>query len=165
MDRWYIVRTKAGQEKRAETNLNNQHFCIYNPIIKKATTKQIKEEPLFPGYMFVQLDSDQAEWGKIRSTRGVLDFLRIGGIPGYINDELIMSIVAQCAAINSVADLPVLTKGNIIKIINGPFEGVQGIFLSKSGFERVNILISLANTKTVVKIAQKNLEIVPCVNC
>ena len=55
--KWLIARYKAKELKKLESNLLNQKFGYYPP---KITTKKInsksKEEILFPGYIFVNIE-------------------------------------------------------------------------------------------------------------
>ena len=65
---WYLLKTKVREEVRAVDNLENQEFEAYCPqyLEKK------KLAPLFPGYAFVRLCTQDIErYHKIRSTRGV----------------------------------------------------------------------------------------------
>ena len=65
---WYILMTKAGEESRAQRNLENQGFNVYGPTIKGGT----KRVALFPGYIFVHMNADDmSRYHRIRSTPGV----------------------------------------------------------------------------------------------
>ena len=65
---WYILMTKAGEEARAQRNLESQGFNVYSPTIEGST----KRVALFPGYVFVLMDAeDMSRYHRIRSTPGV----------------------------------------------------------------------------------------------
>ena len=90
MKKWYLIKTKPRQEQIAILNLERQHYYVYCP---SALINQ-KNVVLFPGYLFIQLDSEMQNWSPIKSTKGVLNFVRfplflIGGgvffaLYGYI---------------------------------------------------------------------------------
>ena len=54
MKHWIVATYKINEIKKVESNLSNQNFDYYLPkiIIEKANSK-IKEEVLFPGYIFI----------------------------------------------------------------------------------------------------------------
>lgn len=74
---WYLLKTKVREELRAQENLENQGFQSYCPVFKSESKGQIKEEVLFPGYLFLQLElrRDLDKFHKIRSTRGVSEMV------------------------------------------------------------------------------------------
>ena len=60
--------TKAGEESRAQRNLESQGFNVYGPTIKGST----KRVALFPGYVFARMDvEDMNRYHRIRNTPGV----------------------------------------------------------------------------------------------
>ena len=85
MKHWYLVKTKSKQEDIAILNLENQNFHVYCPyaLIKN------KNEVLFPGYIFIQLDKDTQNWSPIRSTKGVINFVRFGLNFAQVPDHII----------------------------------------------------------------------------
>ena len=80
MKKWYVIKTKANQEKKAITNLSRQGyeiFCPLSPFLKKFKNSIIKIlNPLFPSYIFIRLDLDIDGWRKINNTYGVKEILR-----------------------------------------------------------------------------------------
>jgi transcriptional antiterminator RfaH len=99
MRNWYLIYTKPRQELIAVANLQNQAYTAFAPQVslKKRTNQGWKEviEPLFPNYVFIQLDDVADDWRPIRSTRGVSGFVRFGsGLPAPISDELMQPLLA-----------------------------------------------------------------------
>lgn len=58
---WYLVHTKGKQEETALTNLQRQNFRCYMPMLYVEKVRRGKPvvvaEPMFPSYVFVQLDA------------------------------------------------------------------------------------------------------------
>ena len=56
---WYLVHTKPWQEKCALENLQRQGFQCYLPALPSEKLRQgmlvVKDEPLFPRYLFIRL--------------------------------------------------------------------------------------------------------------
>lgn len=98
MKQWYLIYTKPRQELIAVVNLQNQAYTAFAPqlSVKKRTNQGWKQvnEPLFPNYVFIQLDDVTDDWKPIRSTRGVSGFVRFGsGVPVPIRDELMQPLL------------------------------------------------------------------------
>ena len=74
MKKWYLIKTKPRQENTAIINLENQEYTTYCPIAKINK----KNVVLFPGYVFIYLDKHNENWSPIRSTKGVINFVRFG---------------------------------------------------------------------------------------
>ena len=56
MKNWIIATYKTNEINRLERNLLNQKFDYYLPkITKKKINSKLKEELLFPGYVFVNI--------------------------------------------------------------------------------------------------------------
>ena len=56
---WFLLRTKARQEKRAKDHLERQHIEVFCPevnveIINRGKVS-IASEILFPGYLFIRI--------------------------------------------------------------------------------------------------------------
>jgi transcriptional antiterminator RfaH len=99
MKQWYLLYTKPRQEQIAVANLQNQTYRALAPqvSVRKRTNQGWKEvsEPLFPNYVFIQLDDVTDDWRPIRSTRGVSGFVRFGsGLPSPISDDLMQPLLA-----------------------------------------------------------------------
>jgi transcriptional antiterminator RfaH len=79
---WYVLTSKPREEQRAYDNLISQGYDIFLPklakVIKKKVDKTVAFQPLFPNYLFIQLDKQVANFNAIRSTRGVGSFVRFG---------------------------------------------------------------------------------------
>ena len=73
---WYAIQHKPAQGDRALENLQNQDARCFYPKVTveriRAGKRTTRLEPLFPGYLFINIDPSDPLWGKLRSTRGVL---------------------------------------------------------------------------------------------
>lgn len=150
---WYAIQYKPAQGDRALRNLQNQNARCFYPKVTveriRASKRTTVLEPLFPGYLFINIDPTDPLWGKLRSTRGVLRVVSFGGNPMPIPDEVIDYIYDGLTA---VEDQGGLKKGEKIQIQDGPFRGVEGIFQAYDGEERAIVLISFMQTQQVVRV-------------
>jgi len=146
--RWYLVYTKPRQEDVARTNLERQGYRIYLPKIRTPRRRMgrriIRIEPMFPRYLFIHLDTETDNWAPIRSTVGVMKLVRFGVSPSPVPDDLI-AVLAGRETADGVQDVPLheFRAGQRIRIESGPFAGYEGIFLAKTGRDRVSVLLDI----------------------
>lgn len=163
MKHWYLLRCKARQEKRAEEHLANQSFSCYNPMVwvnkpKVSISKQILE-PLFPGYLFIELEDDVSNWGAIRCTRGVLGFVRFGQYPTPVLPGVVQNLMETVPLLQiGISESHSFTTGDNIRITEGCFAGLNAIYQCESGKERAIILLNIVGNSTAVQIDKMALE-------
>ena len=155
MKHWYLVKTKSKQEDIAILNLENQNFHVYCPyaLIRN------KKEVLFPGYIFIQLDKDTQNWSSIRSTKGVLYFVRFGLSYAKIPDNIIEFIKTN--ELNTAEKLKNINKfksGDKVQITDGVFKNCIAIFKSYKSDERVILLMNLLGQQQKLTIKQESLN-------
>ena len=155
MKHWYLVKTKSKQENIAILNLENQNFHVYCPFVLIRN----KNEVLFPGYIFIQLDKDTQNWSPIRSTKGVLHFIRFGLSYAKIPDNIIEFIKTN--ELNTAEKLKNINKfkpGDKVQIADGVFKNCIAIFKSYKSDERVILLMNLLGQQQKLTIKQESLN-------
>src|ERR1700720_2773321 len=84
--RWYVVQTHPHAESKASAHLRRQDFTVYLPYYLKQRRHARRIEkvraPLFPGYLFVSIDTATQRWLSIDSTFGVTKLVRDGDRAG-----------------------------------------------------------------------------------
>lgn len=161
---WYLIFTKPRQENLARENLERQGFITYLPLAKQTRRRNgryIKSiEPYFPRYLFIQLNTETDNWSPIRSTVGVVQMVRFGGVPAVVPDELV-----TCLKENDDPDglqklvRQDLSPGDKVEIINGPFAGYQGIYQQRKGSERVAVLLDIVGKTAAVTLSAHDLQV------
>jgi len=160
---WYLLTSKPGKDALAEQQLLNQGYEVYRPIgqrLRKRRGKMVKTlESLFPRYMFIRLDSINDNWGPIRSTIGVQQFVRFGTDPAYVPDSLVELLKEREAELgNNAVDLDRYKKGEKVLITDGAFKGLQAVFCSYDGEERSIVLLNILHKETKMSISPANLS-------
>ncbi len=93
--KWYLLKTKPGEEQRVETNLKASNIICYSPKIKKmvnCVSGPISvAKPLFPQFVFVRTVMDK-NYQTINYTRGVAGIVNYGRGPVTVSDEVIERI-------------------------------------------------------------------------
>lgn len=162
MDRkWYLVYTKAQRECLAKQHLARQGYTVFLPMVKqKRRIRGIlasRIEPFFPRYIFVHLNEED-NWSPIRSTLGVVNLVRFGGLPAQVPTGLVDTLLAQEEALSVVHPTCDFTEGDSVRIVAGPFEGMDALFSASASNDRAMILLRIANQHTVARIDLANLE-------
>ena len=159
---WILVYTKVKQEKRANENLLNQGFKTFLPLISSSNINLKSEilKPVFPRYIFVQVDLKSENWNSIRSSYGVSGIVMFGEEFTPIPPEIIISLKDKLNAEDiyeqKVKDID-YKKGDKLTIKQGKLAGIDAIFLSKKSKDRVRLLLSLLNTKIVTEISASDI--------
>lgn len=149
---WYLLQCKPRQDQRALENLQRQNYLCFQPVCHQERlvrgVRKIVEEPLFPGYLFIQLEAG-SNWAPLRSTRGVARVVSFGGQPRPVADDLIARLRAREAG---QSPRPLLLQGETVRIEHGPLAGLEAIFLCTQGEQRVVLLMNLLQREQRVQL-------------
>ena len=160
---WYVIHTKPRQESRALVNLESQGYDCYLPTLTKQKLQRgvlaMAQEPLFPRYLFIRLDSTQSgkSWGPIRSTLGVSRLVTFGFEPARV-DEALINLLKQHSEHTENAPTKLYQTGERLLITTGPFAGIEAIFEMDDGESRAMVLIELLSKPTHLKLPIASLE-------
>ncbi|KPQ29174.1 MAG: transcription elongation factor/antiterminator RfaH [Marinobacter excellens HL-55] len=156
---WYALQHKPAQGDRALQHLLNQDVSCYYPKIEvekiRAGKRSQKLEPLFPGYLFVNLEQTDPMWSKLRSTRGVARIVGFSNKPAAISDEVIEHIKVSLV---KVAQQGGIKPGQPVELDEGPFKGISAIFQAYDGEERAVVLVSFMQRQHQVKVALASVK-------
>lgn len=160
MKHWYLVQTKAKQEKIAGDNLQRQGYTIFLPVLQQVRRSagrwQDRMEPLFPGYLFIQINTQQ-NVSPIRSTKGVLRLVRFGIELQPVPDAIINEIRQRVMSAESKPHRLPLKKGDRVIITAGSFQGMEAIFQAESGARRVELLLEMLGRKHKVNMERDEI--------
>lgn len=154
---WYLIKTKPKSEVIALKNLNNQGFECYLPMIKvERVIKnkiEVKELPLFPRYLFIKLDDGFASksWTPVRSTKGVSNLVKFGEAFAKVHEDLVEIIKFREFQEQSKI-CPLYKKGQILKILKGPFAGFESIYQGMDAEMRVITLFEFMRKPLIIHV-------------
>ena len=154
MRNWYLIKTKSRQEHVAIKNLENQDYSTYCPTV----TIKNKHIVLFPGYLFIYLDKEKENWSPIRSTKGVLNFVRFGLNFAQVPDTIIKFIKAnELISKEKLNNLNRFKSGDKIQITDGIFKNCIAIFKSSKPQDRVILLMDILGQQQSITIKQESV--------
>ena len=138
------LQARPGQTERAARELLNQGYEVFSPDIRLEKLRGGKRieciEPLFPGYVFIELSELESNWRPIRSTRGVARLVTFGTKPAVVPDEVVEQLRKRRHA--SAADAP-LRPDQSVRIEEGPFQHLDAVFVEYDGDKRAILLLQL----------------------
>ena len=158
---WYLLKTKARQEKRAMENLQRQNVKCYCPeiLIEKVLRGKKSKiiEILFPGYLFANFENAISTIHSVKSTRGIKSFVSFGGTPARVPCALIQELKEKTKQSENllISKLPKL--GDKLKVTDGPFNGLVAVFCKTNGNERAEVLLNLMNQQVKATIHYSDL--------
>ncbi len=155
---WCAVQTHARSEDKAAFHLRRQGYEVYLPKHLKTRRHARRVDwvpsPLFPRYLFVLIDPTAMPCWSIRSTVGVSALVSFGQKPAAVPEEIIHEIrVRQDEnGLVKINEVEKFKPGQAIRVADGPFTDVEGLFECPSDDDRVNILLKIMGRTVRVRL-------------
>ncbi len=154
MNKWYLIKTKPRQEKKAKKNLENQGYRTFCPMIKINDRLVV----LFPGYLFIQLNEKTQNWSPINSTKGVSHFVKFGLNFAKAPNSVIEFIKTnQHITADKLNNLNKFKPGDKVQISDGTFKDYTAIFKCYKSDERVILLMNLLRCEQSLSIKKESV--------
>ena len=152
MKKWYLIKTKPKQEKKAEQNLENQGYVAFCPIAKINNKLVV----LFPSYLFVQLNEKTQNFSPIYSTKGVSYFVKFGLNFAKVPTSVIKFIKTnQHITTEKLINLNKFKLGDKVQISDGAFKNYIAIFKCYKSDERVILLMNLLGNEQQISFKKE----------
>ncbi|TVR96093.1 MAG: transcriptional activator RfaH [Rhodospirillales bacterium] len=148
MSEWCVVNTLPHQEARAELNLLRQGFRAWFPVMARTRRHARKIEtiraPVFPGYLFVELDLDRESWGTINHSFGVRRLLTQDLKPQVVPDGFVVTL-RDAIDPDGIWAMPAaeLRPGQRVRVASGPFADQVATVVSLAPGDRVRVLLEM----------------------
>ena len=152
IEKWFVLRTKPRQEKKAAAYLSDAGFEVYIPLketIKIWSDRKKKvEEPIIPSYIFIHIS--EAERQSIFPAVGVSNYLYWLKKPVVIRDEEMIKLKRW---FNDHAEEEIqsreITVGSTVKVESGLLAGKEGV-VEKVGNKYLTLTIPKLGVKLQV---------------
>jgi transcription antitermination factor NusG len=157
---WYVSYTRPRHEKRVAQQLAEQGIGCFLPLYcsvrRWKDRRKVLDLPLFPGYVFVQVNG-QNRLSLLRLP-GVLGLICVQGKPALVPSAEIRSLQQGLGSGNQVRPHPYLQAGRKVRIRSGSLAGVEGLFVRRRDSARVVLSISLIQRSVSVEIDEADVE-------
>ena len=159
--RWYVVKTKVRAEQVAEENLSRQGYEAWLPRVtcerRRRGKWQLNSEPLFPGYVFVELEAGVQNFSPIRSTRGVSNLVSFSREPKAMPEGAVETLRQLHDSRKNAEDVELFEKGQKVRLVDGPFRGWEGVYNARQADERVIIMLQVLGKQQSLAFARDDV--------
>lgn len=156
---WYVLYTYPNYEKKVLKVASQKNIPCFLPTQKVvriwSDRRKILEVPLFPNYLFVQVNKQNRF--TILDILGVVRFVSHSGKPALISDDEI-KLIKKMSNSQEITLEQDFVNGDLVRIVEGPFIGLEGILFHKKGknrlairIEGINQSISISSCKLMVE--------------
>ncbi len=155
---WYAVLTQPHGEAKALAHLDRQGFEGYLPrFIKRrrhAGKTDFVAKALFPSYLFVAMDVEAQRWRAVNSTVGVRKLVCNGDRPAIVDPKIIERLRGQHdeRGFIKLDPGPRFAAGDTVRVTEGAFSDLFGIYEGTGDNQRVAILLDLLGRKVRVSV-------------
>ena len=159
---WVVAISEPRYEERASENIRRLGFETYLPRLREFLKIQgrrvVSETLMFPRYLFVRIESS---WRFLLNVIGIMNVIHSGGseVPARVDDETIDCLRKQEGA-DGVIELsanPEFRYGQHVRVNNGCFVGLVGLYQGASSLERERVLLSMLGRPTLVSVSVGSL--------
>ena len=172
--KWYVVNTYSGHENKVKEKLEMRTVSmgmedyIFRVIVpeekvieEKNGVKKEKIKKLFPGYILVEMIMTDEAWFFVRNTPGVTGFIGSSGkgakpfpLQPYEVDKILNDMGMSRLEVNTD-----LKEGTLVKVISGPFSGMEGKVDSvDKDNNKLIVLLDLFGQETSVEVEFSQIE-------
>lgn len=163
-DQWYVLGIKPKRDNAVIELLIARGVDYYYPYVwvQRYQERKPKQNPYFPGYVFVHIDPAGQQAADLRWLPGVKTFVTYGNEMVDVPENVMRSIRQQVGEINANGGIKPLhfQPGEQLVITSGPFKGYSGIFSARlTGGQRIRVLLQmLLNRKVAVEINETDAK-------
>ena len=169
---WYVLRVTYQREIAASKVLKKLQIEHYVPTVRtrirneKGVAIGWKTEPLVHNYIFIRDTYENIK----KLKQGKLDYLRfimgkddtgLLSVPQYVPDKQMADFIR---VVRTMGSKPVdpdidLKKGDRVRVLTGPFEGVEGVFVRMPNRHEKRVVIKIEGIAAVATMAMKAEDI------
>jgi transcriptional antiterminator NusG len=164
--KWYVVHCPSGLENRARLSLLErvrQHNMVDqfgDILIPTESVMEVKQgqrrtatRKFYPGYLFVQMELNEATFHLVKNTPKITGFL--GGTNPTPVKESEITAIQSAQTEGQIKPKPRITfeEGDSVRVIDGPFSNFAGTVEEvKPEKQKVRVLVSIFGRATPVEL-------------
>lgn len=167
---WYALRVSPQKEFAAQEILTRKGITTYCPsdrrwrkVSRYVRAKELRDFPLVPGYIFAGFRPGTQLWFDLFSINIIIGCVGINGeprrIPGEAMSRMIRIYRNGLTRPDEEHPMPAheFSVGQSVRVVNGPFEGMQVPVVSVSG-ANARVLMDMFNSTFEVEMPAYILE-------
>ena len=155
--RWFVAHTKPRREKKLVEYCRRQNLAAtlpcYNSAHKYRGKTVVFRKPLFPGYVFLQLEPRKKD--SVRQSDHVAKLLEVFDQETF--QQQLQDILLALETDLEVRLAPSIGEGMRVRIKSGPLQGLEGWVERRYGMTTVLLRLDFINRAAAVKIGADQL--------
>ncbi|MDY6831022.1 MAG: UpxY family transcription antiterminator [Thermodesulfobacteriota bacterium] len=159
---WYVVHTRSRFENVVYEGLARKAKEVFLPMLthrsRRRDRKQFIRTPLFPGYLFVKTGDSPPERLDVLKTVGVVRIIGNRDKPVPVEEPVIESLRIIVQANDPIQTGPCFTAGEHVRVVCGPFSGVEGMFIRLQGKDRVIVNVGAMGQAVSICVDTDDVE-------
>jgi transcription antitermination factor NusG len=156
---WYALYTRSQHEKVVGSMLVQKGFEVFIPLYTSIRRWKDRNKklllPLFPSYVFLHGGLDRRI--DVLTTPGVCSFVGAAGPAEIAAPEINAIRQAVDAAPVRIEPHPFVNTGDRVRVVAGPFEGIEGILVRNKGMYRLVISVDTLGQSAALEIDTANV--------
>lgn len=162
---WYVLRVRSKHEFVTHTELCKKGIDTYLPTVKKLSQwkdrKKLIEFPLFPGYLFTNININSRDYYNTLKTRGAVGIISlVAGRPAPVPSVEIDSLRILVGSGQELDIYPHLKEGTKVVVKRGLLKGAKGVLTRKEDHCIFSVDIVLLGKSVGAKIPADSIETV-----
>jgi transcription antitermination factor NusG len=159
-ERWFAAYITPRHEKAVARQFGLRDLEAFLPLYTsirrwKNGCHVAVEQPLFPGYVFVNLP--RRSWVEVLQVPGVISIVSRGRQPAALPSSEVESLRAGLPR-RQFEPHAYLAAGDKVRIVEGPFAGMAGVLLRKKNHFRVVLTLDLIMQSVAVEVGVDEIE-------
>jgi transcriptional antiterminator NusG len=170
--KYYVIVTYSGYENKVKSSLEERivsegmteyfgNILIPTETVQEVVRgkKRIGERKFFPGYIFVEMDLNEASWHLVKNTPKVTNFIgnqKPTPVPQQEIDALLNQMEVGATKPTQIIRFE---EGDEVRVIDGAFAGFSGVVdVVKAEKQKVIVLVSIFGRATPVELEFTQVE-------
>lgn len=159
---WYAVYTRARHEKAVDRSLRGKGIESFLPLCEVLSRwkdrRKWVEKPLFPGYLFVNLERHRL--GFVRGTRGVVHLVGNGDGPIAVPGGQVEAVRSMIEKHVPVDPWPYMQEGKLVRVMAGPLIGMEGFIVQRQKRCKLVVSVDLLGRSVATEIDVESVELI-----
>jgi transcription antitermination factor NusG len=152
--KWCALQAHTLKEKRVAALLEQRGYEQFLPLWKPWDAKNARSGQsvaLFPGYLFCRFDINDRRV-PVLTTPGVIKIVSYGPGAAQIRDEEIEALRRVMSLTDRIEPTTCLREGQKVRLIEGPFRGIEGKLCWIKNDQRLIVEITLIQRAVSVEV-------------
>jgi len=161
---WYALFVRSRHEFVTSEQLKKRGIEVFLPSVTRMRRWSDRNKevvyPLFPGYLFVQIEPSAETFLNIVKTRGSVSFVgKERGRPSPVDPWEMDTLRRMLAGCEEIDTYPHLNEGAPVLVKRGPLKGAKGILAKKNDHHLFMVNIEILGRSVGTKVSAEDLEL------